>query len=49
MGTQMYIRITNSAPSEQRIVSGIFTLLSSISMRARLALPVRVAAVLASR
>ena len=49
MGTQMYIMMTKIATSAQKTVSGTFTLLSSISMRPRLALPVRVAAVLASR
>ena len=44
----MYIMTTNAAISEQRMLSGTATLLSSISMRTRLALPVSVAAVLAS-
>ena len=38
-----YIRITKAENSEHRIVSGRVTLLSAMSMRARLALPVRVA------
>ena len=49
IGTQIYIMMTNAAPTAQKIVSGIFTLLSSISIRARLALPVSVAAVFLSR
>ena len=49
MGTQIYMMMTNSAASEQKMVSGILTLLSSMSILAREALPVRVAAVFASR
>ena len=49
MGTQMYMRMTNAAARLQKMVSGTLTLLSSMSMRPREALPVRVAAVLASR
>ena len=49
MGTQIYIRITKPAASAHRMVSGVLTLLSSMSIRARDALPVRVAAVLRSR
>ncbi len=49
MGTQIYIKITKKAARDQRMVSGIVTLLSSMSILARDALPVRVAAVLASR
>ena len=45
----MYIMITKIAASEQKMVSGILTLLSSMSILARDALPVRVAAVFASR
>ena len=37
MGTQMYIMMTNIAPREHSTVSGIFTLRSSMSIRARLA------------
>ena len=48
-GTQMYIMMTNSATREQNTVSGTVTDLSSISILARDALPVRVAAVLRSR
>ena len=49
IGTQIYIMITNTALRLQKIVSGIFTLLSSIIILARLALPVSVAAVFFSR
>ena len=49
MGTQRYIIITKQAAREQRMVRGIFTLLSSMSILPREALPVRVAAVFASR
>ena len=49
MGTQMYMRMTNIAASEHSTVSGARTLLSSMSILPRDALPVRVAAVLASR
>ena len=49
MGTHRYIMMTKMAISAQRIVSGMVTDLSSISILARLALPVRVAAVLRSR
>ena len=45
----MYIRRTKAATSPQRMDSGRVTLLSSISILWRLALPVRVAAVLLSR
>ena len=48
-GMAMYIRMTNAESAEQIAVSGTRTLLSSISARARLALPVSVAAVFASR
>ena len=49
MGTQAYIIMTKMVAREHRRVSGMVTLLSSISIRPRLALPVRVAAVFASR
>ena len=43
MGTQMYIMMTNRAPRLQIVVSGILTLLSSMSILALEAFPVRVA------
>ena len=49
MGTHRYMRMTKLAASAHSTVRGILTLLSSISIRARDALPVRVAAVLRSR
>ena len=49
MGTQTYIMMTKMAAREQSTVSGMVTDLSSMSILARLALPVRVAAVLRSR
>ena len=48
-GTHRYMRITKRAMREQRTVSGRVTDLSSMSILAREALPVRVAAVLLSR
>ena len=47
-GIDMYIITTNTDTSRHRIVSGMRTLFSSIGTRARLALPVSVAAVFAS-
>ena len=45
----MYIRMTNAESTEQSVTSGTRTLLSSMRARARLALPVSVAAVFFSR
>ena len=44
-----YIMMTNTEITQHRVVSGTRTLRSVMSMRARLALPVRVAVVLLSR
>ena len=49
MGTHRYITTTNRAARAHKMVSGTVTLRSEISIRPREALPVRVAAVLASR
>ena len=49
MGTHRYIMTTKIAAREQSTVSGTVTDLSEMSILARDALPVRVAAVLASR
>ena len=49
MGTQMYIRMTKPAATAHSTVSGTLTLLSSMSILPREALPVSVAEVLASR
>ena len=48
MGTQAYMTMTKSAMRLQMIDRGIVTDLSEMSMRARLALPVRVAVLFAS-
>ena len=45
IGTQRYMRMTKMATAEQNTVSGILTLLSSMSILPLEALPVRVAAV----
>ena len=49
MGTQTYMPMTKMAASVHRMVSGMETPLSSMSIRAREALPVSVAAVFDSR